>query len=118
MSNAFEQVKKVIIEFKDGSVAQSSLFGNDALLVNALREECKMYKSLTQWQPIETAPKDGTQLLLYCGDEWCGILVGHYGELITWDDITGNEEVETCWQSGLEKYCPTHWMPLPKPPAQ
>ena len=69
-----------------------------------------------QWQPIETAPKDGTQLLLFCGDEWYGIIVGHYGELITCDYLTGDEETETCWQSGLEKYCPTHWMPLPKSP--
>lgn len=65
--------------------------------------------------PIATAPKDGTQLLLYCGD-WNGIIVGHYGELITWDDETGDEEVEVCWQSNLESYNPTHWQSLPKPP--
>jgi hypothetical protein len=70
-----------------------------------------------QWQPIETAPIDGTELLLYCGDEWSGIIVGHYGDLLWLNDVTDEWETETCWQSGLEKYCPTHWMPLPKPPT-
>ena len=69
-----------------------------------------------EWQPIETAPKDGTQLLLYCGNEWGGIIVGHYGDLLLVNDVTDEWETETCWQSGLEKFGVTHWMPLPKPP--
>ena len=69
------------------------------------------------WRLIKTAPKDGTQILIYCGDEWGGICVGHYGELISWDYETGDEEIEVCWQSGLDKIRATHWMPLPKEPT-
>ena len=72
----------------------------------------------TEWQPIETAPKDGTELLLYCGDRWGGIIVGHYGDLLLLNDATDEWETETCWQSGLDKCRVTHWIPLPKPPAQ
>jgi hypothetical protein len=79
------------------------------------QEKLKTLPDHLRWMPIATAPKDGTQLLLYCGD-WNGIIVGHYGELITWDDETGDEEVEVCWQSNLESYNPTHWQSLPKPP--
>lgn len=121
MNNAFEQVKKVTIEFNDGSVAQSSLFGNDALLVHALREECKMYKSWTEWQPIETAPKNNDFVLLF--GEWTGeifgedeknvICVGRYEPIhneFNFNWICYGSEYYTCRMN------PTHWMPLPKPP--
>ena len=74
-----------------------------------------MNKNKTEWQPIKTAPKDGTSLLLYCGDEWGGIIIGHYGGLIT-TDKNDKEVFRKCWQSGFEKYRVTHWLPLPTPP--
>jgi hypothetical protein len=119
MNNAFEQVKKVTIEFKDGSIAKSSLFGNDALLINALREECKMYKSRLEWQPIETAPKDGTYLLL--NTRYSEIVIGWFGKDLNIENYNG-------WLYGdgdgystgyyYNPINPTHWMPLPKPPTQ
>lgn len=66
-----------------------------------------------QWRPIETAPKDGTQLLLVSED---GVqVVGYWGKhnhvpLYGWlrpVELYG-EEVD-----GLD---PTHWMPLPEKP--
>lgn len=75
---------------------------------------------MKEWQPIETAPKDGTELLLYERRE----------RLIDDDFIevdyvfTGwwNKEsyINACWEC-LEydafSHNPTHWMPLPKPPS-
>jgi len=70
------------------------------------------------WQPIETAPKDGTKV-----DLW-GINHLHYakrGERIvnvTWGRVTdflGNERLDWRHYRG-EGYQPTHWMPLPAPP--
>jgi hypothetical protein len=58
----------------------------------------------TQWQPIETAPKDGTAVLTYRGPGL--IAVAEF-----W--------VECGWivPDGMEITNVTHWMPLPAPPA-
>jgi hypothetical protein len=53
------------------------------------------------WRPIETAPKDGTKVLVMSD----GI------EIVSW-----NECLETWWD-GEWSHGPTHWMPLPEPPA-
>lgn len=56
----------------------------------------------SQWQPIETAPKDGSEFL-------------SWSELSQW--VTHWDEKSKIWKSG-EGYGlkPTHWMPLPEPP--
>lgn len=64
---------------------------------------------MSEWQPIETAPKDGTEI------------VGH-------DAKTGTSHVTCVWRGGwydpddhyyseAPEFIPTHWMPLPPPPT-
>lgn len=76
-----------------------------------------------EWQPIETAPKDGTIVLLW--GEWAGEINGQSG-IDTMDigsfidgksDYDGDDwwllvtgDAYACWMR------PTHWMPLPPPP--
>jgi hypothetical protein len=56
------------------------------------------------WQPISSAPKDGTRILTYALDHNPeGIM-----RVVQWVD--GAKE----WGSGIHK--PTHWMPLPPIP--
>jgi hypothetical protein len=62
-----------------------------------------------QWQPIETAPKDGTWVLVW---SYSRVAVSFFCE----------KENEWCsdWQDYQEHYnneSPTHWMPLPAPPV-
>src|SRR6266403_4351420 len=61
------------------------------------------------WQPISTAPKDGTRILLYGRS---GIGLGNWGR-----NIAGNE----CWLRDIGWFqvgqLPTHWFPLPDPPS-
>ena len=66
---------------------------------------------MMEWQPIETAPKDGRQILA----TWKQ----------TWDDLCPHIEVceRGAYGSWLYTYdgdapCapPSHWMPLPEPP--
>ena len=59
----------------------------------------------SEWQPIETAPKDGTVVLGWCGPEDECRLMHFYGR--RWECPSG------AWDS----YSPTHWMPLPPPPG-
>ena len=56
-----------------------------------------------EWQPIETAPKDGTRVLIFSVDE---VVVAHYE-----GDMWCENEYDNLWHN------PTHWMPLPEPPT-
>jgi hypothetical protein len=66
-----------------------------------------------RWRPIQSAPKDGTELWLYAPDESPSQFVGRYevsGEYGYW---AYSEELvmQVVGEAG-----PTHWMPLPEPP--
>ena len=60
-----------------------------------------------QWLPIETAPKDGTEILaILKGQIGAQVIFYDFGEWLTsWDEfrLLGDDT-------------PTHWMPLPLPP--
>ena len=70
-----------------------------------------------EWQPIKTAPRDGTWVMLFCPDVPPGLeptsdlthWIAQWNYLISdWtdqDDCSVVSETDT-----------THWMPLPKPP--
>lgn len=77
-----------------------------------------------EWQPIETAPKDGTSVLLW--GLWAGEIsgigkvpgmgIGYYSgsgdyasQGFLWVDVGG--DAYAVWGN------PTHWMPLPDAPS-
>lgn len=69
------------------------------------------------WQPIETAPKDGTAILIACNYDRMGKARvtlawwdGKWLESQYWDD---NDEE---WIDCVCQFKPTHWMPPPEPP--
>lgn len=78
------------------------------------------------WQPIETAPKDGTEVQLRTlgGFElrgsWTNGLVGHDEEDAGGWCAAEGEEYPSCWTDGvcwavnedlMQSDAPTHWMP-------
>jgi len=79
-------------------------------------------KSTPQWQPIETAPRDGTWILgHYCGRNWSvknSIEGKHNCVVICWEDRT--DLVESRWNSfGTSSYFEKDidlWMPITQPP--
>jgi hypothetical protein len=62
------------------------------------------------WQPIETAPRDGSSMLL-CANRWITVGCWH--------------RAQSCWASNGPAYTrypaheqPTHWMPAPDVPTR
>ncbi len=56
------------------------------------------------WQPIATAPRDGTRVLLWAGG------------LATAGVFDRDEWITDYW--GREYHQPTHWQPLPPAPSE
>lgn len=75
---------------------------------------------LIEWQPIKTAPRDGTWFIIWTHDK---PEVGRY-QLTTWSrfvyegDGLYRREDETIYEcDGFNNFgTATHWMPLPEPP--
>jgi hypothetical protein len=78
----------------------------------------KQWPLIVDWQPIETAPKDGTKVLTFIGapggwdmavSDWRDYIFNHNGSIGPasghWHVFGLNYSVE-----------PTHWIPLPEPP--
>ncbi len=63
------------------------------------------------WRPIESAPKDGTSLLLACTDWPHSTVLGKPIPV----KVGGN--IGKGWEIFGASWQPTHWMPLPAPPA-
>ena len=66
---------------------------------------CESGEEMSEWQPIETAPRDGSEILLFARgpykDDYRG--VGQWSE----------QRNDWLWSFAIR---PTHWMPLPEPP--
>jgi len=58
------------------------------------------------WQDIDTAPKDGTEVLLY--------VPRRLGDLVA---MGANKTGTQWWARNLGDLKPTHWMQLPPPPS-
>ena len=74
---------------------------------------------MSEWQPIDTAPDDGTTILVYRADS--GVFTAHYVEEDAHLASAMNPpEGDYFWFStcgdDLTADMPTHWMPLPEPP--
>ncbi len=87
-------------------------------LVEEISRLQELNSKLMEWQPIETAPLDGTRVLLY-EDDYMGI--GAYSQWARDGEgrVLGFErnDLRESWQwdgSGFEAN-PSHWMPLPEP---
>ncbi len=62
------------------------------------------------WQPIATAPKDGTEVLGFRGRG----AAGQSGQFRAIAKFNGYEWIRI---PGSYSWSPTHWMPLPMPPT-
>jgi hypothetical protein len=67
---------------------------------------------MSEWRPIETAPRDGTEVLLYTtafNGEWI-VVQGAY--------FSSPKQIDDGWETAFGFHGePTHWQPLPPPPG-
>lgn len=80
-------------------------YNQEAAMLRALRARVD---ELSQWRPIETAPKDGTDILVDAPDIVCGCTIVHWkhpGWRLTYDG--------KLFQPSARQ--PTRWLPLPDP---
>ena len=87
----------------------------------------KLRDRLDRWRPIETAPMDGSEILLCLGKRvtsgcWLtGVDLGEMAYHGTTGEPVGYPDAEEytlwmSWDGGFkEEEPPTHWMPLPAP---
>jgi hypothetical protein len=76
-------------------------------------------KKYMNWQPIETAPKDGCVIMLWCGDVDFGYYSKAGWRICNNGDYRdgGHGQDYLCGTDPHSQYAPpTHWMPLPEPP--
>lgn len=102
-----EAVKKAMAAAEDAFDETISEWGDDAG-ERAIAAAIAAYEAAL-WQPIETAPRDGTPILLVCKEDG-DVIEAHY---------TPDEGGDPCWYLDGMAYPTrlfTHWRPLPKPP--
>ena len=66
-----------------------------------------------QWQPIETAPKDGTDILISNPKKWLYLRIAY------WRKTQKAKNWKRGWfvEDGYDYNNASHWMPLPELPA-
>jgi len=72
-----------------------------------------MSKEIKEWQTIETAPKDGTAILMF-EDIYLGCINTGYWSA----QNNGQWKSNGCAEDALVFENPSHWQPLPKPPIK
>lgn len=111
----------------DGCIGEGTTRANEREAVIAKAEQMQAYADARvmeaqQWQPIETAPKDGSTILVWFRQHgamtvcWGDLDYDHTSEYANWlvdDHKHGPYPVR-----GYSRGDDTHWMPLPAPPQQ
>ena len=92
---------------------EQSVYEGMARRIESLEAQLAAVQMDTEWQPIETAPRDGTRVLLFGR--------GPYDDI---EAFTGEFSFDR-WLAAPneaseympESCSPTHWIPLPEPPT-
>ena len=77
-----------------------------------------------EWQPIETAPKDQTEVLVWVRGEIIPLVMAFFSREYYAREYGDAEYMEDGWRLSYgypghlpeSTWEPTHWMPLPEPP--
>mgnify|MGYP006935488135 CR=1 FL=1 len=113
----------------------NNILKEDLLNAEALRRVADLLDRLSTagaetvgWRDIESAPRDGTEVLLAAGsrvtvghwttEEECRVQIGDCGGVCRCPEYEYQDPTWLSWDGGFTtEHPPTHWMPLPPPPA-
>lgn len=70
---------------------------------------------MTDWQPTETAPRDGTSFLAWCVERPPWSALHEFVDVAKWVPGPTPQSGHFASRSGAMV---SHWMPLPKPPSE
>jgi hypothetical protein len=111
MKDILEEALEICAEYEDIDANGNA---NCWMRVSMLITEALQYSAQPavpeDWRPIETAPKDGTPVLLGWYETWPKL------EWVTESSAAGNADIAKQGHGYLHGYA-KHWMPLPKPPV-
>lgn len=115
-----ERHRQLALEVANRTLAGSTAEGLEASELEAIadwiaRREAAVTEAV-EWKPIETAPQDGTTVLLWGPHMRMGMSTWFWAEedgIGGWRQDDGKHE-----DRPLRGPYPTHWKPLPDPPAQ
>jgi len=107
---ALEDAKLIVSAEKDRFIRDTTVVPLDMIrAIQAQLDDAIKESPADEWLPIETAPRDGTHILLV-GDEDNPSTV-----VIGWQHAE-DEVTPKCFDCSYGNWWPTHWMPLPPPP--
>lgn len=82
-------------------------FTKHPLIAEVMRELAKAHRHAVEWQPIDTAPKDGQWVILFRGNQsTCPVGPDYW---------LGSDIRQ--WAKTPYKELPIFWMPMPAPPT-
>lgn len=107
------------------TIIEEYYLGNGRYTVD---EECitRVFRAMdslrtdSPWEPIDTAPKDGTRVFLYVPAYRSPVVVGYYRVHVESDYGVETRRVEEWSDLGMSLSGPpnpSHWMPIPDIPA-
>jgi len=71
---------------------------------------------MTDWQPIETAPRDGKPVLVW--NSGCSYWIASFRLPLRGERYYQDAHAVREWRDDYGRFAtPTHWMPLPPPPV-
>ena len=117
MREADFEANTITFEMRGDYIATAGLYA----IVPQAEHELLDIAEASEWQPIETAPKDGTRILALLRWGYSDGTAGETQTVIYWygGGLFWVVPIPMNYVQGLDSdVAPTHWMPLPKPPEQ
>lgn len=95
---------------------EAAFYADEGNIPSCLKAAFDAYEAASGWQPIEAAPKDGTPILAYERGE---VHQAAWGDALLARMVNGRSVPVCGWMTrdSTAQKNPTHWRPLPTPPA-